>query len=246
MDKATAANATPVAGSEAPQEVSNPETSTPSTPEAAPTSKDAAEDGAHEEGVPPAPAGMAPDKEEEIPFHKRPEFQRLSRQNRRLADHVESQSKQLAEALEAIKELTALQKGEEYTPKAATPSSVDYDALIDREMEALSSTENLSPSEEAAVIAIAKEYAIENGEERIPLPLVNALKIYRKFTPPAPEAKAPEPAPTKEEKVPVVDPTPPPKTPAQKNMSRKLSNDPMQDMWRAIAEAKAAARSQAN
>lgn len=243
MEEAKAANVAPAAGTQAPVEVSNPQIPPPLPVEPAPTSEGPSKE-TEKKAADEELASKEAEKKEEIPFHKRPEFQRLSRQNRRLSDRVEEQSKQLSEAVELMRQLTALQKGEEYIPQKATDESMDYDALIDREMEVLSSAEKLSPEEEDAVVQVAKEYAIESKGGKVPLPLQTALQIYRKLNVksqvvvPPPDA----PAPLKEELPVKPEAKDSPKNEEPKVLHRPGSGNPMRDMWAAIEEAKVGLR----
>lgn len=173
-----AAKAAPAAGEQTPPEVSTPETTDPkaSEEEATPPVAEAKED-APKEGDEPKEEKV----EEATPFHKIPAFQRLARNAKRSEALVNRQSEQIKELTGLVKKMLSVQEGTEYVPEAPAADAVDYEAMIDSEMSVLSDKEGLTPSEEQAVIEIAMENAIVSGDERVPLPLENALKIYRKY-----------------------------------------------------------------
>lgn len=134
-------------------------------------------------------------------FNRHPAFQRLSRKNAKMSATVEAQKGQITELSGMVKEMLALQKGEEFTPEAkVTNNSLpDPQELLDMEMDKLLEKEDLGSEEEAAVIKIAKQYAHEVGEGKVYLPAATALKIYRDSSgsakpsiPTKPSAKASE------------------------------------------------------
>lgn len=112
---------------------------------------------------------------------KHPAYQRQKRDLARTKATVEGLVKKSDEQMEVIKELLALQKGEEYEPSKKSDSELpDPDELLDGEMDALLQEEDLSPEVEDAVISIAKKYATDLGDgKKSYLPASTAYQIYK-------------------------------------------------------------------
>lgn len=177
MEPAIAAAPAPSAGgaSGAP-EVSTPQTPAPANPEAAANSQPAAG-----EGDPEKDEGQEPkvEKEKLPPFHQDPAWQRLQRRSARNERLVREQTLQINQLLEGLKEIKALQKGEEYKPPENVDQMPDLESAFDDELDALSQTHSLSPEIESGVAEIAKKYAYTASDgTKIPLPAEQAYAIY--------------------------------------------------------------------
>lgn len=191
----TAAKAGETAGAQRPQEVSTPENTAPKASEANPAPKEKAEDDASK-------VGETQEKgEERRPFHEDPVFNRLNRRTRRNEALIREQSETISSLKAGIEELLALQKGADYKPAEKTSEGpIDFEALMDSEMEILAEKEGLTPQEEAIVMEISKEHAIIGSDgESVPLPLENAFKIYLKYQKSQVKNETPKQEPKKEE-----------------------------------------------
>lgn len=115
------------------------------------------------------------------PFHKHPAFQRMTRKNAKLAAQNEALTEQVSEMSNLMKEMIALQKGEEFKPEPKVDNAIpDAQELLDMEMEKLLQAEDLSSDEEQAVIKIAQKYKTDIGDGKaVFLPAKTALQIYR-------------------------------------------------------------------
>lgn len=200
----TAAKAEDTARAQSPQEVSTPENTAPKASEATPAPKEEAKEDATK-------VGENPDKgEERRPFHEDPVFNRLNRRTRRNEALIREQSETISSLKAGIEELLALQKGADYKPVEKTSEgSIDFEALMDSEMEILAEKEGLTPQEEAIVMEISKEHAITGADgESVPLPLENAFKIYLKYQKSQVQTETPKQEPKKEEVKPTSKPEP--------------------------------------
>lgn len=125
--------------------------------------------------------GKKEDSSKNEPFHKHPAFQRMTRKNAKLSTEVQVLREQNQEITESLKELIALQKGEEHKPSVKSEEKLpDPQELLDTEMDQLVSAHDLSAEEEAEVIEIAKKYAIDLGDGvKAFLPAETAYQILK-------------------------------------------------------------------
>jgi len=114
-------------------------------------------------------------------FDKHPGFQRMVRKNAKLSAEMGALKDQNAEFASLMKEMIALNKGEEYKPEPKAETAIpDAQDLLDNEMETLLQAEALSPQEEAEVVKIAQKYAQDLGEgKKIYLPAITAHEIWK-------------------------------------------------------------------
>lgn len=142
--------------------------------------QDAKADSSDEEGA--NEQNKSSDKDKPAPFHKHPRFKRLISRNKRLEETAQTQTEQIGELKNLVQELLALNKNEEYKPepKESKNSMPNADELLDMEMEDFLDDNDLSESEEIAIIDIAKKYAkkLPNGHEVYLSPDV-AFQIYK-------------------------------------------------------------------
>jgi hypothetical protein len=129
------------------------------------------------------------DDKKDIPqeFHKHPAWRRQQRNNRRLKAQVEQQSKDMSEMANLLKEVVALQKGEDYTPEQGEDTVPDMAEVLDQEMDNLidelsKEGTNLTSSQEQEIMDIANEYGQDIDGKQIPLSPKQAYKVYLKLS----------------------------------------------------------------
>lgn len=161
--------------------VSNPSSSAHnSSSNVSEDAKTQAKDGeASDDGAKKNPA----EQEKDLPFHEHPAWQRQLRR----AERAESTNKELkalfSDLLNKVEEVRAGQKGEEFKPVDVADDDLDFDTILDNEVEGLSNKlsregKSLSPSEEREVIAIAQKYSSEIDGKKVPLPADTAYQIF--------------------------------------------------------------------
>lgn len=156
--------ATDAASDQKSDEVSSQEKSAPdessNLSEEAKTQKDKSEspdeDGAKEKEKSP---------KEKLRFDQHPGWKRRERKMAKQNTQLESQKTQITEMKDLMKEMIAAQKGEEFKPEEKTEDTVPGgDELLDMEMDKLLDETELSPEDEAEVIAISKRFETDLGD----------------------------------------------------------------------------------
>lgn len=141
--------------------------------------------------------------DEDKPLHRDLAFQRQQRKIKRLGKQLGKRDHMIEKLVNQVGKFMADQKGEEFTPDKSEPDELDFDELLDDELEEFTAKEGLSSEEEAAVAKIARDYAMDLGDKKVPLPIATAYKIYK-------ESQKGQPV-KKEEEVPETKPDAPAK-----------------------------------
>lgn len=136
-------------------------------------------------------------KDEQLPFHKHPAWQRMLRKNEKANGLVRRQGEMLTELINTVKEIAAGQKGEEYKPKKTDDfewDKLDFDDVLDSEMEQLVTSlgkedVDLSPGDEEEIVEIAKKYSKEVEGKKVYLSAPLAYQIWKDLQESKPEDK---------------------------------------------------------
>jgi len=102
---------------------------------------------------------------EELRFDKHPAWMRRERKLQTQNAKIETQQKQIDDMSELMKEMIALQKGENFTPTKKTEDSAPHgQELLDLEMDRLIEKNDLSSEDEKRVIEFSKKFPTDIGD----------------------------------------------------------------------------------
>jgi len=123
-------------------------------------------------------------EEKQLPFHKHPRFQKMSRDNRRLSKDVTELKDALKDIAPLIKKMDAKADGKDWEPEKTEPEAPDYEKVFDEEIDDLISTlerdnKELSPEDEVRLRRIADKYGSEIEDKKVPLRAEAAYKILQ-------------------------------------------------------------------